>query len=91
MPSFSPSSLKSSSANDGEVQSLFDTACDADGLMQKSDMLKMEEIAELLDEEELKWEEFEAFWDRAPKFPTDSDKIDVDRWAGAGAKRQHES
>ncbi|GMH51401.1 hypothetical protein TrRE_jg9747 [Triparma retinervis] len=67
-----------SSANDVEVQRLFDSACDADGLMQKSDIMKMEEIAALLDEEDLRWEEFDMFWDRAPKFPTDSSKIDVD-------------
>ena len=68
-----------SSSNDGEVQRLFDSACDADGLMQKSDIMKMEEIAALLDQEDLRWEEFDMFWERAPKFPTDSSKIDVDR------------
>ena len=77
--------MKFVSASDLEaVQALFARECDADGLMTKSALEKVPEIAEMLTEGDLLREELDDIWSAAAKFPSPADaeggpdRIDVD-------------
>jgi hypothetical protein len=60
------------------LQGLFSSCCDGEGLMTKAEVMQIPSISELLMEGDLETEEFSIIWNKAPKFPDDSERIDVD-------------
>jgi len=66
-----------SSSNGEELKQSFRAICDKTGLISKSAMKNWNEVKELLRDEELSEEEFNELWEKTPKSPGTTDRIDL--------------
>jgi hypothetical protein len=63
---------------EAELETIFASICDKDGLISKESLSKWEEIENLLEGELLGVDEFDKLWNQTPKSPGSSDQLDVD-------------
>ena len=65
-------------AMEDELETIFGTICDRDGLLSKDELLQWDEIRKLLSEGLIDNEEFDTIWEKTPKRPGTTNKLDVD-------------
>jgi hypothetical protein len=63
---------------EAELEKVYETICDKDRLVSKSTLNAWEEIQKLLAEGLLDEDEFNDLWNKTPKSPGSSDRLDVD-------------